>query len=313
VLPGCCLVAGELLHLAAQQLQVPGTRALPALQLAAAAQRLAGVCAGMAAACRTEVTYALRQHAAAQGYAVPADSDEPLPPPPKALSMQGHTEALRSWAATDAPCQFLAKQVGALLQVQTPWQQGAGQQQEEEEKQEEGQEEEEKQQPLLQQDDLQPAANPVADRVPGSSSSSSSSSHKTDVPECGDGTACHTPAVASSTHAATATTNSAPVGSGSSSGEGSKHSMRLVMTTDMVQHACRTRVQLVGCSNLSCSRLSGPTSAEGLVAGCKGARCGGCRVARYCCPACQQADWPQHRHVCRRLAACVQGQGPGQL
>jgi hypothetical protein len=66
--------------------------------------------------------------------------------------------------------------------------------------------------------------------------------------------------------------------------------------------ACRPRLQLLGCSNPRCTNLSGP-SAEGLVAGCKGVRCGGCRVARYCSPACQKEDWAKHRHVCRRLAA----------
>jgi hypothetical protein len=57
-------------------------------------------------------------------------------------------------------------------------------------------------------------------------------------------------------------------------------------------------------SHLRCSNLSGP-SAEGLVAGRKGVVCGGCRVARYCSPACQQEDWRRHRHVCRRLAAAA--------
>jgi hypothetical protein len=76
-------------------------------------------------------------------------------------------------------------------------------------------------------------------------------------------------------------------------------------TAALVKGACRLRVQLVGCGNPRCTNLSGP-SAEGLVAGRKGVRCGGCRVARYCCPECQQADWPQHRHVCRRLAAAAE-------
>jgi hypothetical protein len=85
----------------------------------------------------------------------------------------------------------------------------------------------------------------------------------------------------------------------------------LLEAAQQLQHACQPRVQLVGCSNLCCANLSGP-SAEGLVAGRKGVRCGGCHVARYCCPACQQAHWPQHRHVCRRLAkAAVQGQVQG--
>jgi hypothetical protein len=76
----------------------------------------------------------------------------------------------------------------------------------------------------------------------------------------------------------------------------------LLKAASTVQLTSRTRVQLVGCSHRGCHNFQGP-SAEGLVAGRKGVRCGGCRVARYCCPACQQEDWPQHRHVCRRLAA----------
>jgi hypothetical protein len=79
----------------------------------------------------------------------------------------------------------------------------------------------------------------------------------------------------------------------------------LQQSARQLQRACRQRVQLVGCSNLRCANLSG-LSAEGLVSGRKGVRCGGCRVARYCCPACQQADWPQHRRVCRRLGMTIE-------
>jgi hypothetical protein len=75
-----------------------------------------------------------------------------------------------------------------------------------------------------------------------------------------------------------------------------------VVRLQQAMWSCQPRVQLVGCNHLHCTNLSGP-SAEGLVAGRKGVRCGGCRVARYCSPACQQADWPRHRHMCRRLAA----------
>jgi hypothetical protein len=79
---------------------------------------------------------------------------------------------------------------------------------------------------------------------------------------------------------------------------------QLLGTAEDAQHVCGTGLQLVGCSHRGCTNLAGP-SAEGLVAGRRGVRCGGCRVARYCCPACQQADWAQHRRVCRRLAAAV--------
>jgi hypothetical protein len=82
---------------------------------------------------------------------------------------------------------------------------------------------------------------------------------------------------------------------------------QLQLSVEEIKLACGTGLQLVGCSNRACTNLSGP-SAEGLVAGRKGVRCGGCRVARYCSPACQQEDWAQHRRVCRRLAAAgVQG------
>jgi hypothetical protein len=83
----------------------------------------------------------------------------------------------------------------------------------------------------------------------------------------------------------------------------------LIKLASSVLCACRPRVQLVGCSNRHCTRYAGP-SAEGLVAGRKGVRCGGCRVARYCSPACQKADWPQHWGMCRRLAAAAAAAAP---
>jgi hypothetical protein len=81
-----------------------------------------------------------------------------------------------------------------------------------------------------------------------------------------------------------------------------KHMMRAIKR-------CPPRLQLVGCNHQGCTNLSGP-SAEGLVAGRKGVRCGACGVARYCSPACQKEDWPQHQRMCRRLAAAA---GQGQL
>jgi hypothetical protein len=78
----------------------------------------------------------------------------------------------------------------------------------------------------------------------------------------------------------------------------------VLLTAAQVQSACWFRMQLVGCSRTHCTNLSGP-SAEGLVAGRKGVRCGGCWVARYCSPACRKQDWPQHWNDCRRLAAAA--------
>jgi hypothetical protein len=99
----------------------------------------------------------------------------------------------------------------------------------------------------------------------------------------------------------------ATTAAGSGSIEVSPEVSLLRQAASDVRRACIAQVQLVGCSHLRCTNLSGP-SAEGLVAGRKGVRCGRCRVARYCSPACQQADWPQHWRVCRRLAAAA-GQG----
>jgi hypothetical protein len=71
------------------------------------------------------------------------------------------------------------------------------------------------------------------------------------------------------------------------------------------------RLQLVGCSWTGCTKGGlHPTAssagvaytAESKVAGRKGVSCGGCGLARYCCPQHQKEDWPRHRHVCRRLA-----------
>jgi hypothetical protein len=97
-------------------------------------------------------------------------------------------------------------------------------------------------------------------------------------------------------------------GTGSTTGSSRDYSQTvtnpLVWMARRIKLVCRPRLQLVGCGNLRCTNLSGP-SAEGLVAGRKGVVCGCCRVARYCSPACQQDDWTRHRHVCRRLAVKV--------
>jgi hypothetical protein len=74
-------------------------------------------------------------------------------------------------------------------------------------------------------------------------------------------------------------------------------------------HACRGRVQLLGCANLGCGTLPPAGglsfSQDGLAVNCKGSVCGGCGVVRYCSAACAQQDWPGHRRVCRRLAAAA--------
>jgi hypothetical protein len=73
-------------------------------------------------------------------------------------------------------------------------------------------------------------------------------------------------------------------------------------------HACRGIVQLLGCGNLGCTTL--PPDGLGFAQddqglNCRESVCGGCGVVRYCSAVCAQQDWPQHRRVCRRLAAAA--------
>ena len=57
------------------------------------------------------------------------------------------------------------------------------------------------------------------------------------------------------------------------------------------------------CSNPACTRLRGASE----VRLRRGRRCGGCRVARFCCEACRDAAWPVHAAVCAQLAAAAGG------
>jgi len=83
--------------------------------------------------------------------------------------------------------------------------------------------------------------------------------------------------------------------------------------TDMAPiHALEQQLQSVGqaltsipvvpmCNNPHCSNVSGPTELS-LVTGTK-CKCGECRVAHYCCRACQKQHRPDHREACKALAA----------
>lgn len=51
------------------------------------------------------------------------------------------------------------------------------------------------------------------------------------------------------------------------------------------------------CAHVGCTSLAGACEA----ASPRGRRCGGCEVVRYCCKACQIADWPAHKAACREL------------
>jgi hypothetical protein len=263
VLPACCLAAAKLLQLARQQLAVPGPQARPAVRLAVAAQCLASVCAG-----RTVGVGALYSSAA--------------------------EELGDSLWYLEPPVRLLLAEVQALRHAQ-PWQQ-------------QGHSTQQGNQPpgaagaADHRDSTQRAQSPKPGAAPRglglSMQSGGPGSRRQAQASQGQGRA---------TAAATAAAGT-PVcvlpkpGACSSSSSLKQCAKDLLGIAVKIDHACCPRVLLVGCSNPPCNDLSGP-SAEELVAGRKGVRCGGCRVARYCSPACQQADWPRHRHMCRRLAA----------
>jgi hypothetical protein len=57
------------------------------------------------------------------------------------------------------------------------------------------------------------------------------------------------------------------------------------------------------CNNPACVNISGATEVQ-LVSG-RSCICAGCRTARYCGRVCQRQAWPQHKAVCKALAAAV--------
>jgi hypothetical protein len=69
-----------------------------------------------------------------------------------------------------------------------------------------------------------------------------------------------------------------------------------------IRHTAHCRLQLSGCGYFKCLLQHKAYSTDSAVAGLRGVRCGGCGLARYCCPQHQKEDWPRHRQVCRRLA-----------
>ena len=58
------------------------------------------------------------------------------------------------------------------------------------------------------------------------------------------------------------------------------------------------------CAHPGCATIVGPSEA----AAPRGKRCGGCRLVRYCGPACQKADWKGHKAACRELQRREQAQ-----
>jgi hypothetical protein len=61
------------------------------------------------------------------------------------------------------------------------------------------------------------------------------------------------------------------------------------------------------CNNPRCTNISGPTELS-LVSG-RSCVCRGCRVAHYCCRACQAQHWKQHKPVCTALASAAASAG----
>ena len=51
------------------------------------------------------------------------------------------------------------------------------------------------------------------------------------------------------------------------------------------------------CAHVCCTTIAGAREADAP----RGKLCSGCRVVRYCGPACQKADWPAHKAACREL------------
>jgi hypothetical protein len=81
--------------------------------------------------------------------------------------------------------------------------------------------------------------------------------------------------------------------------------LQLVQALRALRGALSTLAISSACNNPTCSNVSGPSEA-GLVKGSSSA-CGGCRVARYCCKACQNQHWKLHKPVCKALTAARAG------
>ena len=60
------------------------------------------------------------------------------------------------------------------------------------------------------------------------------------------------------------------------------------------------------CAHACCATIVGAREADSP----RGKLCSGCRVVRYCGPACQKADWRAHKAACRELAK-ARGSGRG--
>jgi len=67
--------------------------------------------------------------------------------------------------------------------------------------------------------------------------------------------------------------------------------------------ACCSHPVAPMCNNPNCGYIHGDTELR-LVTG-KSCMCGGCRVAHYCCRACQQEHWEMHKPACKALVAAA--------
>lgn len=65
---------------------------------------------------------------------------------------------------------------------------------------------------------------------------------------------------------------------------------------DMQRHAAFRSLE--GCGFWKCCTVE-----AGGDAAITAKRCSGCKAIRYCCRDCQVGAWPEHKRVCKRLAA----------
>ena len=80
-----------------------------------------------------------------------------------------------------------------------------------------------------------------------------------------------------------------PLASGLEAADGDAEAVALAAAEALATRAC---------AYVGCTTVAGATEA-GMP---RGSRCGNCSVMRYCCKACQKADWRVHKAVCGELA-----------
>jgi hypothetical protein len=75
---------------------------------------------------------------------------------------------------------------------------------------------------------------------------------------------------------------------------------RMALAAQRVLSCCRPRLGPLGCAHAGCANLNTQFLLLNAQRGVRSV-CGGCRLSRYCSVECQAADWECHRQVCGRL------------